>query len=93
MASDILLMECDDPLRPEWKRVAIFQATEGGYELKPLAQSPVFLTLKEWFADGITAIVENEETGELELKKTPPRDEEFIRRVEDGLGARYRLVR
>jgi len=85
-------MECDDPINPDWKRIAIFKATEDGFQLQRLAESPVFLTLTEWFADGITSIVEDRRTGKLKLNKVPPKGEEFIREVEDKLGARYRLI-
>jgi len=93
MTGDILLMECDDPLNPQWRRVAIFSATGSGYVLNPLGDSPVILTLKEWFADGIAEIDENPENGALSMKRVPPEGEEFIRLVEDRLGARFRLVR
>jgi hypothetical protein len=93
MTGDILLMECDDPLNPQWKRVALFNATGRGYLLQPLIEAPVILTLKEWFADGIAAIAEDPENGGLVLNRIPPGSDEFINLVEDRLGARFRLVR
>jgi len=90
----IILKECNDPRNPEWIDVAIFEPDGSkGYKLVQLKDSPVMITLKEWFRDGITDIIENQETGELSMKKTHTSSDDFLELIENKLGANFQIAR
>ncbi|MBI2266149.1 MAG: hypothetical protein HYU64_13405 [Armatimonadetes bacterium] len=91
--SVMLVQECEDLFKQDWKDVArVVQDPQGGVRIEALGTFPVIAALQEWCRDGILLMSEDPNTKELAWKRISPADPKFFEEAQKRLGYHNRFV-